>query len=424
MPWKITETCVARRRFIALILERKEAFAVVCREAGISRKCGYKWWRRFRREGDVGLRDRSHGSRRAEAWRKRWMRQVCNVRRRHRTWGAPKIHGYLRRRYPRAKLPSVSTITRWLAAAGLLRRRLRRSPAGPRVVLPVVVPALQPNEVWTVDFKGSFCTQDGRRVFALTVRDAASHYILAVQHVPRPDEAAVRAVFARLFRRYGLPLAIQMDNGAPFGGPGPLGLSRLSVWWLRLGIQLKFSRPACPQDNPAHEQMHGVLKAEATRPPSANPRAQQRRFTRWRYLYNHVRPHAALANQLPCHHYHPSSRQYPAALPNWSYPVNTTTLRPGANGRAWWQGRQRMIGRAFAGERLALFPVSPSCTHVYLGPFLIGTLHTNDLAGLRPARRVQISVPLWEGTPPSPSIAPHFYQTASIPVSPITAQKV
>jgi hypothetical protein len=259
--------------------------------------------------------------------------------------------------------------------------------------VPVIGPALHPNDVWTIDFKGAFRTQDGRRVFALTVRDAASHYVLAVWHVPRPDDAAVRAVFIRLFRRYGLPRAIQMDNGAPFGGCGALGLSRLSVWWLRLGLQLKFSRPACPQDNPAHEQMHGVLKAETTRPPSANLRAQQRRFERWRHLYNHVRPHAALANQSPGEHYRPSSRRYPLKLPNWSYPANTATLCPGANGLAWWQRRQRMIGRAFVGERLALFPISDRCTQVHLGPFLIGTLYADDAAGLRPARRIQLSVP-------------------------------
>lgn len=415
MPWKVTETRSARRRFVAAVLDQKQGFAAACWAAGISRQCGYKWWRRFRRDGQAGLQDRSHRSRRTEALWKRWGERVLRLRRCHRTWGGPKLHGYLRRRHPRAALPSVSTITRWLAAAGLSRRRIRRARSGPRVAAPVVVPALGPNDVWTVDFKGSFRTQDGRRVFALTVRDAASHYVLVVQHVPKPDDHRVRAVFARLFRRYGLPRAIQMDNGAPFGSPGPLGLSRLSVWWLRLRIQLKFSRPGCPQDNPAHEQMHGVLKAEATRPPSTNPRAQQRRFERWRYLYNHVRPHEALAHCPPCERYRPSTRPYPAALPHWVYPPHTAILCPGANGRAWWQRRQRMIGRAFAGEQLALLPITDHCTHVHLGPFLIGTLHHDDPAGLRPARWTRTSVPQREGATPPPSNPPQFYHSGPKP---------
>lgn len=413
MPWKTTDTSGARRHLINALLEGKLTFAAACRGAGISRRCGYKWWRRFQRHGLPGLRARSHRSRRTERLWRRWSKRILGLRRRHRTWGGVKLHAYLQRRHRCGALPSVSTITRWVAAVGLSRRRIRRSLPGPRIILPAVVPALHPNEVWTADFKGSFRTQDGRRVFALTVRDAASHYVLVVQHVPRPDERSVRLVFARLFRRYGLPRAIQMDNGSPFGGPGPLGLSRLSVWWLRLGLRLRFSRPACPQDNPAHEQMHGVLKAEATRPASANPRAQQRRFERWRYLYNHIRPHHALAQRSPGECYHRSPRKYPASLPTWSYPANTITLRPGANGRAWWQQRQRMIGRAFAGEYLALFPQSDKSTHVHLGPFLIGTLHADDSAGLRPARWTRTAVPLREGAAPPPSNPPHFFKSAS-----------
>lgn len=397
MPWKITKPRCARRQFIAAVLDRKLTFSAACLQAAISRQTGYKWWRRFKRHGAAGLRERPHRSRRAERLQKRWRKRVLAVRRRYPTWGGPKIQAYLRRHHARTGLPAVSTITRWLAAAGWSRRRLRRARPGPRVAAPVTVLALQPNDVWTVDFKGAFRTRDGRRVFALTVRDAASHYVLAVRHVSRPDDASVRAIFLSLFRRHGLPRAIQMDNGAPFGSPGPLGLSRLSVWWLRLGLRLKYSRPACPQDNPAHEQMHGVLKAEATRPASAHPRAQQRRFERWRHRYNQVRPHAALAHRCPGEHYRPSLRKYPLCLPNWSYPPHTTILRPGANGRAWWRLRQRMIGRAFAGERLALFPVSATCTHVHLGPHLIGTLHADDRAGLRPARWRQASVPVREG---------------------------
>ena len=157
----------------------------------------------------------------------------------------------------------------------------------------------------------------------------------------------MRQVLTGLFRRYGLPRTIRVDNGTPFGGCGALGLSRLSVWWLRLGLRVEFSRPACPQDNGAHEQMHRVLKAETARPPAANARAQQRRFARWCWIHNYHRPHAALDQQTPASHYRPSPRPWPGRLPTWCYPARWTVLRPGANGRAWWADRQRVFGRAF-----------------------------------------------------------------------------
>jgi hypothetical protein len=211
--------------------------------------------------------------------------------------------------------------------------------------------------------------------------------VLVVRAVRQPSERIVRRVLTGLFQRYGLPRTIRVDNGAPFGGCGALGLSRLSVWWLRLGLRVEFSRPACPQDNAAHEQMHRVLKAETARPPAANARAQQQRFVRWYWTYDYHRPHASLDQRPPASRYRPSRRPWPGRLPAWCYPATWAVLCPGANGRAWWADRQRFIGRAFVGERLGLRPRAHGVVQVYLGPHLIGTLHPGDLAGLRPARR-------------------------------------
>ena len=310
------------------------------------------------------------------------MRRLLSARRRHPTWGPLKLHWLLG---PRS--PSVRTLGRWLSLAGLVRRRLRRARPGPSVPGPARLVARRANDVWTIDFKGGFRTGDGARCAPLTVRDEVSSYVLAVRAVQEPSDRVVRRVLTRLFRRRGLPRAIRSDNGGPFGGDGALGLSRLSVWWLRLGIRVEFSRPASPQDNAAHEQMHRVLKAETARPPSVNGRAQQRRFDRWCLLYNHRRPHFALQHQTPAAHYHRSPRSWPVHLPAWHYPAAWLILRPGARGRAWWAGRQRVIGRAFAGERLGLQPRPQGIVAVYLGSHLIGTLHPGDPAGLRPARR-------------------------------------
>jgi hypothetical protein len=221
----------------------------------------------------------------------------------------------------------------------------------------------------------------------LTVRDQASRFVLVVRAVRQPSERIVRRVLTGLFRRYGLPRTIRVDNGPPFGGCGALGLSCLSVWCMRLGLRVEFSRPACPQDNGAHEQMHRVLKAETAQPPAANTRAQQRRFVRWCRTYDYCRPHAALDQQTPATPYCPSPRPWPDRLPAWRYPADWSVLHLAANGRAWWADRQRFIGRAFVGERLGLRPRAHGVVEVYLGPPLIGTLHPRDLAGLRPARR-------------------------------------
>jgi putative transposase len=386
MPWTIVDRVRQRRRFVALVLRGRGSFAALCRQCGISRPTGYKWWRRFRRDGGCGLRDRSTRPLRAAGLAARWCGKVLALRRRFPSWGAPKLRAYLQRLVPRASLPAVCTLGRWMRQVGEVRRRVRRARPGPRVPALVEPRARRPNDCWTMDFKGSFRTADGRRVLALTVRDEASCYVLAVRQLHAPSEAAVRLVCVRLFRRYGMPRAMRVDNGAPFGGSGPLGLSRLSVWWWRLGVQVRFSRRACPQDNAAHEQMHRVLKRETAQPPAVHGSAQQRRFDRWRRRYNEVRPHQRLGQRCPCEYYRPSMRAYPARRREWRYPSSWAVLRPADNGRAWWGERQRMIGRAFAGERLGLRPLRAGAVAVYLGPLLIGTLHFSDQAGLRPAR--------------------------------------
>ncbi len=386
MPWEECDQVTARWKFVQAVLTRRVSIAALCRQHGISRECGHKWWRRFRCGGRPALREHPRRPHSVVRQQQRWWRRVLALRRRRPSWGPHKLHWLLRQQHPRVPLPAVRTLGRWLAAAGLSRRRRRRSRPGPQ--LPASPPPViaRANDLWTVDFKGTFRTADGTRIFPLTVRDAFSRCVLVVRHVRQPSEAAVRRVLTGLFRRFGLPRAVQVDNGTPFAGCGARGLSALSVWWLRLGLRVVFSRPACPQDNAAHEQMHRILRAETARPAAANAGAQQRRFTRWSQRYNHHRPHASLGMRPPASRYRPSPRRLPAVLADWHYPPDWLRLRPGANGRAWWQGRQRMFGRAFAGEWLGLRPCARGCAEVYLGPHLLGRIHPADLAGLRPAR--------------------------------------
>jgi putative transposase len=383
MPWKNQQINNPQWSFVESVLRKERTFGEVCRQYGISRKTGYKWWRRFLQGGRAGLRPRSRRPQRlARRWPE-WVRVVVRqLRRQHPSWGGKKICWALRQRWPRRALPQPRTLERWSPRV-VRRHRARPGPRGPALAR---AQAHRANDVWTMDFKGRFRCADGTRQEPLTVRDLFSRYVLLVQHVAARSDPAVRRVLTRLFRRRGLPRVIRVDNGGPFGGRGALGLSTLSVWWLRLGVQVEFTRPGHPQDNGAHEQMHRILKAETAAPPATTARAQHRRFQRWRRTYNHHRPHEALHQQVPARFYRASRRRWPRRLPTWRYPRHSLVRRVSHGGWISWAGRRRLIGRAFAAELIALTPLGPHCA-VHLGPHLLGELHSADPGGLRPVRR-------------------------------------
>jgi putative transposase len=386
MPWKILSAVGERRRFVQAALKQLKPFAGLCQAFGISRRTGYKWLQRFQRAGRPGLRDRSRRPRRSpRRTAPRWRQLVRRLRRRFPHWGAKKIHARLHRNFPRARLPAVRTITKWLPRLCPMPRRHRHSRRGPPLSLPPLTQPVAPNEVWTVDFKGFFRTADGLRCDPLTVRDLFSRFLLAVCILPHQRFAAVRRRFIRLFRRFGLPRVIRVDNGSPFGSTGARGLSALSVWWQTLGITVEFIRPGHPEDNGAHEQMHRELKRDTARPPAAHPLAQQRRSDRWRGFYNCARPHEALAGRYPADHYHRSRRRYRGAQPA-GYPHGWPVRHVRQNGQIKWQGRLRSIGEAFAGQPVALRPQAGGLCEVYFQRLLLGTLHDRDAGGLRPTK--------------------------------------
>lgn len=380
MPWT-DHSLHQRTRFVVAARIKAEPFTILCARFGITRPTGYKWLARYLQHGTAGLAERSRRPlAQPTKLHVKWRERVILQRRTHRTWGSKKVRTSLRRSHPRARLPSLRTIDRWLKAALLTRPASPRRRFGPARERPKLTIATHPNDVWTVDFKGWFCTGDRRRCDTLTVRDLASRYLLGVLIVPHVDEACVHRAMAALFRRFGLPRSIRVDNGSPFGAQGALGLSLLSVWWLRLGIQVDFTRPAKPQDNGAHEQMHRVLKAETLSPPAANSQAQQRRFQRWAHTYNHLRPHEALAQRVPAQLYRPSPRSFHTPLLS-TYPVSWPTRHVRPNGWIKWRGILRFIGRPFARQVVGLQPASPEHSLLYLDKLFIGSLHQGDGAG-------------------------------------------
>ncbi len=241
----------------------------------------------------------------------------------------------------------MAAIGRWLRQWGLTRCRRARVRNGAAILRPALQEAEHPNDVWTVDFKGSFCTGDGVRMEPLTVRDLASRYILAFCLLPCQNVKAARLAFEAIFREFGILLVIRCDNGSPFGSSGALGLTRLSAWWLKLGLRVEFIEPGHPEQNGGHEQMHRVYKAENLNPPSASVRGQKRRTQRGRWEYNEQRPHEALGMEVPKDHYRKSRRRMKERLKPWNYPAGWKSRLVKGKGMISLQGRSRFVGEAF-----------------------------------------------------------------------------
>jgi hypothetical protein len=241
------------------------------------------------------------------------------------------------------------------------------------------------HEVWTVDFKGWYRTGDRQRVDPLTVRDLYSRYVLAIELLPSQELALTRRELARIFERHGVPERIRCDNGTPFGGAGPTGLTRLSAWWVKLGIQVEFITPGRPCENGSHEQFHRIYKAEVARHPEATWQAQQERGARWLRHYNRHRPHEGLAMKKPAELYQRNRRRLRVVRP-WKYPRGWERRWVKGNGEINRQGVRRYVGEAFVRDYVGLKLVREGVWEVYFGPELVGELHENESGSIRMAK--------------------------------------
>lgn len=390
MSWKDIACVVRRLRFVKQALKAQQSLSQLCRAFRISRKTGYQWKARFEREGRSGLRDRSPRPHRSPCQTSPvWVRRIRRMRRRHRSWGSRKLAARLCQVYGAQGAPAARTIGDWLKRMKLSRSGRRRSPRGPELRRKALTIARRSNQVWTVDFKGWFRTGDGQRVEPLTVRDLFSRYVLSIRLLPDQSWWPVRQVFQRLFAQQGYPKVIRVDNGGPFGSNGPAGLSRLSAWWTALGVGVEFIAPGHPEQNGAHEQMHRILKAEATRPGSRNVRSQQRRMNRWAKTYNEIRPHEALQQRPPREVYRP--KRFTIRSGALRYPRGWIVRRVRSNGQIRWHGGKRFVGEAFVGYPVGLRLKSKGKWTVQFAGLLIGELWECDAGGIRPAKYVRHS---------------------------------
>jgi transposase InsO family protein len=307
---------------------------------------------RFRINGENGLCDgsrapKSHPNGTPEAIKS----QIIIFRQQHPHWGPRKIKHRLSLLKPEIKFPASSTIGEILKRSGLAapRRRRIRTPPFKRPLSE----GLNPNDLWTADFKGWFQTRDGARIDPLTISDAASRYLLRCRIVDAANRESVQAQFTSAFQEFGLPKAIRTDNGPPFASTAVGGLSRLSVWFVRLGISPERINPGHPEENGGHERMHLTLKQATAKPPKANKNEQQSAFDRFRDEYNHERPHEALNMETPREFYEPSDRKFPNRLPELEYPADAEVRRVRHCGAAKWRGRYIYIGKPLTGEKIA-----------------------------------------------------------------------
>jgi transposase InsO family protein len=340
-----------RREFVALARAEGANVSELCRRFGISRRVGYKWLARYRAGGDAGLADRSRrphrspGQTRAEIEGK-----VVALREAHPAWGGRKLRRRLLDLGAQA-VPAPSTITEILRRNG----RLDEAEAAQHKAFQRFEHA-DPNDLWQMDFKGHFATEQGR-CHPLTVLDDHSRYALALAACANERTETVQQRLTAIFRRYGLPERMLMDNGSPWGDDGTHPYTPLTVWLLRLGVAVSHGRPYHPQTQGKDERFHRTLEAEVLRWERFGDLAHcQRRFDAWREVYNHQRPHEALELAVPASRYQVSPRGFPEVLPPIDYAPGLNVRKVGDKGRLSYRGRIFTLPKAFKGYPVALRP--------------------------------------------------------------------
>ena len=384
MVWKECSPVDERVLLIGEYMKGNQPLAELCHQFGVSRKTAYKWIARYNHDGPAGLEDRSraphnHPNRIAQVS----IEALVQARKAHQHWGARKILAWLERKHPEPDLPVASTVNAVFAKYGLTRTRQAR-----RRTPPFTDPFADsdvPNRIWCADFKGDFKTGDGKRCYPLTITDAFSRMLLRCVAMSSTETRRAWPIFETAFREYGLPERIRTDNGTPFASRGAGGLSRLSVWWVKLGIKHERIQPAHPEQNGRHERMHRTLKQETLRPAAATSRAQQVRFDRFVKEFNEERPHEAIGNATPFTYYTPSSRRYPSRLPTIQYEDGVLTRKVAASGRIRWKSELVTIGHALEGEWIAIEP-GDGLHHVFFADVRLGFIDDErpDLGLIRP----------------------------------------
>lgn len=351
MPWKVSKPMDEKVKFIGRVLDG-EKISDLCEEFGISRKTGYKIFERYKSCGLDGLSDRSRRPyRQANQLPYQVERSILGLKKEYPGWGAPKLREKLIQRYPTITAPAISTVHAVLDRHGLVERRRRRRYKAEGTPL---VAAHQPNGLWCADYKGEFRMGNKQYCYPLTITDYHSRYLLACEALESTKEPFAFSCFEKVFQEYGLPQAIRTDNGLPFSSPNSLyGLSKLSVWWLRLGIAIERIKPGNPQQNGRHERMHLTMKKEACRPAAYNILQQQEKLDTFQDVFNNERPHQAIGMRCPSQLYTPSVRLY-QGFPDVDYPFADKAVIVTTCGRICMGRRKINLSKVFSGQKVGI----------------------------------------------------------------------
>lgn len=377
MPWRASGPMEERIKFVLMYQEEGWSMTDLCEMFGVSRKTGYKWLGRYAVGGINGLGDRSRAPHtHPKAVSAEVEARLLELKAARSKRGPKKLWEMFRQHYPHLPCPARSTMAAILKRHGLVRprRRCRKTPPYAQPFAGLVCP----NAVWSADIKGWFLTGDGQRCDPLTITDNYSRFLIRCQAVQPVTFETVQPVFLGAFREYGLPDAIRTDNGPPFASTTVGGLSRLSVWWIRLGIMPERIPPGQPQQNGRHERMHRTLGEEAISPPQSTVRRQQGAFNDFTYEFNYERPHEALDQRVPASVYVSSPRPYPLRLPEMNYPEDMDIRRVKSQGDISWKGYHVYLTATLAGELVGLRQITEELWDIFFGPIRLAQLDTKN----------------------------------------------
>jgi transposase InsO family protein len=367
-----------RMQLIGDWLKRESSVTELSESYGVSRPTVYKWIARYRERGSAGLEEMSRKAlNHPNATRLEVIEKIVAMKLMHQKMGPKKIIANLRQQYAQVRWPAISTAGEILRRQGLVRHRKRRRWVTPYADL--LLGCDKPNSVWSADFKGQFNTGDGKPCYPLTITDNNSRYLLQCRGLSQVSHEETQSWFEWTFREYGLPDAIRTDNGVPFASAALGGLSRLSVWFIKLGIRPERIRPGHPEQNGRHERMHRTLKEATADPPEHNLAEQQQAFEEFKHEYNCERPHEALGQKTPASVYQPSPRTYPIRLPQIDYDDDVVVKRVRHSGELYWKGRFIHISQVLAKEPIALKQIDDHLWSISFSFYPIGVL--NELTG-------------------------------------------
>lgn len=377
MAWGEVKVENRRKEFINAFLEGFYNFSDLCRKFEISRKNGYKWIGRFQEEGFEGLKDRSRAPLyQASATDPELIELILALRLEHTTWGPKKVLAELEKLYPDIQWPSRTTIGNIFDRNGLTVPRVYRRRVPPRTT--PLAHCQQSNDLWCIDFKGTFLTRDGKKCDPLTLTDAHSRYLIRCVQLDFNRGEHVWGVLDSAFREYGLPLFLRHDNGPPFASCAPGRLSKLSIKLIKAGVMPEWIEPGKPQQNGRHERMHLTLKNETTIPPAENLDVQRQRFKKFQSYFNFTRPHEALDQKTPGEIYRSSERKWDGHLRPPEYADSQEKRKIMKCGCIGWHGKNLFISEALYGEYVGITQQAEGCFEVSYGPISLGTIDTNN----------------------------------------------